>query len=73
MSGRVPGADAEGGCRRTLKDDTEGALAYFLAHPVVDADDVLRRASAAVGVCGHLAADGEGGEGREGEGEKKRE
>jgi len=48
--------------RRTLEDNTEGAFADFLAHPVVDVDDVLSRTGAAVGVCGHLEADGEGRE-----------
>jgi hypothetical protein len=38
----------------------------------VNADDILRRASAAMGVCGHLEADGEGGEGEGKETEKEK-
>ena len=47
--------------RRTLEDNNEGTFADFLAHPVVDADDVLGRTGTVVGVCGHLEADGEAG------------
>ncbi len=53
--------------RQTLEDDTKGALADFLAYSVVNADDILSRTGAAVGVCRHFEADEEGG-GRRGRG-----
>ena len=59
--------------RRTLEDNNEGTFADFLAHPVVDADDVLGRTGTVVCMCGHLEADGEAEKReREDDGEGKR-
>jgi hypothetical protein len=54
----------------TLEDDTKRAFADFLSHSVVDANDVLGRTGAAVGVPGHVEGDEEERRGR-GKGEEK--